>query len=117
MEHESPDACQPVRARGRSIDCSRSRSHGHAAMGAAHRAHNPRDLHAPDRCRYYGCSCLGGAVTLIVSIATQHYLVQVGDTRLTVPTTDGQVRIVDDHQNKLTYFDGRAAFGYTGLAR
>jgi hypothetical protein len=51
-------------------------------------------------------------MTLIVSLATSKYVLQVGDTRV----TDGDAGTFDDANNKLTFFDGRLVFGYAGLA-
>lgn len=55
-------------------------------------------------------------VTLIVSLLTPDFVVQVGDTRVVLPLATGGVEWIDDFQNKLTYYDGRAVFGYCGLA-
>lgn len=51
-------------------------------------------------------------MTLILSCITRDYAVQVADRRLV--GSDG--RIYDDDANKMTLFDGRIAFSYTGLA-
>lgn len=53
-------------------------------------------------------------MTLILSCATQEYVVQVSDRRL-VTLPDGQLR--DDDTNKAVVFCGRMVFAYTGLAK
>lgn len=55
-------------------------------------------------------------VTLIVSLLTPDFVMQVGDTRVVRPLPTGGVELIDDFRNKLTYYDGRAVFGYCGLA-
>ena len=56
-------------------------------------------------------------MTLILSIATHEYLVQVSDRQLTWLTSSGADRLADDDSNKIVLFCGRMAFGYTGLAK
>jgi len=51
-------------------------------------------------------------MTLILSCVTRDCALQVADRRLIRP--DGHIH--DEDANKMTLFDGRVAFGYTGLA-
>jgi hypothetical protein len=51
-------------------------------------------------------------MTLILGCVTRDLAIQVADRRLAL--SDG--RILDDDANKMTLFDGRVAFSYTGLA-
>ncbi len=55
-------------------------------------------------------------MTLILSCATQKYVVQVADRRLTIIGGKGKGHVVDDNSNKSLLFCGRMTFGYTGLA-
>ncbi len=52
-------------------------------------------------------------MTLVISCATQEYILQVSDRRLTNAHTGG---VVEDQSNKAVLFSGRVVFGYTGLA-
>lgn len=56
-------------------------------------------------------------MTLILSLATPHYVVQVADRMLTNSYPDGTTRTVEDNANKVVLFCNQMAFGYTGLAR
>jgi len=55
-------------------------------------------------------------VTLVLSMATPIFVVQVADRRLTFVEANGNTSLADDNTNKLTLFCNRMAFGYTGLA-
>lgn len=55
-------------------------------------------------------------MTLILSLATKNYIVQVSDRRLTIGNGPFQGRLVDDDSNKVTLFCNRMSFAYTGLA-
>jgi len=52
-------------------------------------------------------------MTLVLSLATPDYVVQVSDRRLTDPTG----KTVNENSNKSVLLTNRMAFGYTGLAR
>ena len=52
-------------------------------------------------------------MTLIVSLATPHYVLQVSDRRITNLNTGEPM---DSATNKVVIFHGRVAFGFTGLA-
>lgn len=56
-------------------------------------------------------------MTLVLSIATPKFAVQVSDRRLTWTDAMGGIRIADDEANKQTVFHNRMVFAYTGLAR
>src|SRR5437016_4841959 len=58
------------------------------------------------------------SMTLILSLATPEFVVQVSDRRLTTlrPGTT-QFDIVDDNRNKIVDWGNRVVFGYTGLAQ
>jgi hypothetical protein len=53
-------------------------------------------------------------MTLVLSLLTSNYVVQVSDRRLTNPDTG---ETLEDDVNKAVVFCGRVAFSYTGLAR
>jgi hypothetical protein len=55
-------------------------------------------------------------MTLILSLATPEFVVQISDRRLTYRDGKGFIRVADDDANKLTVFRGQMAFGFTGLA-
>lgn len=52
-------------------------------------------------------------MTLILSLLTHAFTVQVSDRRLT--RLDGS--LFEDNENKAQFFCGQSAFAYTGLAR
>ena len=56
-------------------------------------------------------------MTLIASLAANDCLIQVGDTRVVRRQFDGSYKLQDDVSNKLTWFDGRIVFGYSGIAQ
>jgi len=55
-------------------------------------------------------------MTLILSLATRDYIVQVSDRRLTIGSGTRVGKVVDDDSNKATLFCSRMSFAYTGLA-
>jgi hypothetical protein len=54
-------------------------------------------------------------MTLVISVATPEFVLQVSDRRLT--SLGGEQEPIDDQSNKQTVFGNRMVFGYTGLAR
>jgi hypothetical protein len=55
-------------------------------------------------------------MTLVVSMLTHDYVVQVSDRCMTFERGDGAVRFEDGH-NKAVLFERRIAFGYTGAGQ
>ena len=55
-------------------------------------------------------------MTLILSAATEEYVVQVSDRRLTWISDPKTGQTADDDSNKAVLFEHRMAFAYTGLA-
>jgi hypothetical protein len=55
-------------------------------------------------------------MTLVVSVLTHDYVVQVSDRCMTFECGDGAVRFEDGH-NKAVLFERRIAFGYTGAGQ
>jgi len=55
-------------------------------------------------------------MTLILSLATHDYIVQVSDRRLTIDSGSQLGKLLDDDSNKATLFCSRMSFAYTGLA-
>ncbi len=53
-------------------------------------------------------------VTLVLSVLTQHEVVQVSDRRFTYTGPDGSVRSRNDEKNKSILFCGRLLFGFAG---
>ena len=55
-------------------------------------------------------------MTLVLSLATPRFALQVSDRRLTKTLSSGTSYVCDDDANKLTLFQNRLVFGYTGIA-
>lgn len=55
-------------------------------------------------------------MTLVISLITEHAVLQASDRRLVWLEADGTSRLRDDNRNKAVMFGRRMVFAYTGLA-